>query len=255
MYRRFVDAFEKSLVIFIVILAWELIPRFNLVDNFILPPFSNVAESFVKMLLSGELLVHLWASIQRSVSGLLLAVLVGVPLGVTMGWFGKVERMIDPLFQILRNTSVLAMFPIFILVFGLGETSKIAIIFWGSLWPTLINSIDGVKNIDPLLIKSARSMGVSSFALFQKVILPAVTPSILTGIRLSAGLSIIILVAAEMVGANRGLGFFIFYAEQRYEVPQMYAGIVTISLFGLFVNSLLMKLEKYLTRWKEQATH
>ncbi|MEM5768688.1 MAG: ABC transporter permease [Bacillota bacterium] len=254
MQGRLVYIFEKTFVIFCVVLAWELIPRFNLVDSFIIPPFSNVAASLVKMLRSGELLIHLGASMQRSLAGLMLAILIGVPLGVTMGCIGRVERMMDPLLQIMRNTSVLAMFPIFILVFGLGETSKIAIIFWGALWPTLINSLDGVKNIEPILIKSARSMGVSSFTLFRKVVIPAITPSILTGIRLSAGISIIILVAAEMVGANKGLGFLIFYEEQKYEVPRMYAGIVTISLFGLFVNTMLVRLENYLTRWKERTS-
>jgi NitT/TauT family transport system permease protein len=255
MYARLGYVFEKTFVILVVVLAWELIPRFNLVDNFIVPPFSIVVKALVKLLLSGELLIHLWASIQRTISGFLLAVLIAVPLGVAMGWFAKVERMLDPLFQILRSTSVLAMFPIFILFFGLGELSKIAIIFWGAFWPALINTIDGVKGIEPILVKSARSMGVNSFMLFRKVILPAVTPSILTGLRLSAGMSIIILVAAEMVGANRGMGFYIFYEQQKYEVPQMYAGIVAISLFGWFVNSILIRLEKYLTRWKEQVTH
>jgi ABC-type nitrate/sulfonate/bicarbonate transport system, permease component len=253
MYGRLVYFFEKSFVILIVIVTWELIPRLNLADSFILPPFSTVVGSLIKLLLSGELLVHLWASLQRATVGFLLAAILGVPLGVAMGWFAKVERMIDPLFQILRNTSVLAMFPIFILVFGLGEASKTAIIFWGSLWPVLINSIDGVKNIEPILIKAARSMGVANFTLFRKVILPAVVPSILTGLRLSAGMSVIILVAAEMVGANRGLGFYIFYEQQKYEVPQMYAGIVTIALLGFLVNYLLIRLEKYLTKWKEQV--
>jgi NitT/TauT family transport system permease protein len=167
-----------------------------------------------------------------------------------MGWFQKLEEYLDPLLQIFRNTSVLALFPVFILVFGLGELSKSAIVFWGCIWPSLLNTISGVKGVDPLLIKSARSMGISVLKLFQKVILPAALPEIMTGIRLSAGVAIIILVAAEMLGATRGLGYFIFYAQQKYAIPDMYAGIVTISILGVLINFLLVKLENRIAAWK-----
>lgn len=246
------NLFSKSIVIIVFLALWELFPRLGWVDSFILPPFSAVFVSWLGMVLSGEIFAHLAISLQRMGSGFLLAVAVGVPLGILMGWFSRLEQYLDPLLQVFRNTSVLAMFPVFILLFGLGETSKVTIIFWGSIWSALLSTIGGVKNIDPLLIKAARSMGISVIGLFRKVILPAALPAILTGIRLSAGTATIILVAAEMLGATKGLGFLIFYSEQKYEIPAMYAGIITISLLGVLINALLVFFEKRITGWKEK---
>lgn len=248
------NIFESTIAGIIFVLIWEILPRFGLVDTYFLPPFSDVVKALFKIIKSGELFVHLTASFQRVFLGYLSAVLVAVPLGIVMGSLKRFEKYIDPLFQTFRNISVMALFPVFILLFGIGESAKVAIIFWGTIWPTLLNTIGGVKNVDPLLIKSARSMGISRLSLFRKITLPAASPSILTGIRLSASLSVIILVAAEMIGANEGLGFLIFYAEQKYVIPEMYAGILSLALLGLIINYGLVALEKKLTKWKEQPT-
>ncbi|MBJ6724358.1 ABC transporter permease [Geomesophilobacter sediminis] len=244
---------QKGAAIAAFLLVWELLPRLGLIDPFLLPPFSGVIRALTRLALSGEIFGHVASSLRRSVAGFSIATAVGIPLGVLMGWFKRFEKVVDPLLQVFRNTSILALFPVFILIFGLGELSKVAIIFWGTVWPTLLNTIAGVKNADPLLIKSARSMGVSQFTLFWRVIIPAALPSILTGIRLSAANAVLILVAAEMLGANSGLGFMIFYNEQAYAIPEMYAGIVSISFLGWLVNWLLVLLERRVTGWKEQV--
>jgi NitT/TauT family transport system permease protein len=119
-------------------------------------------------------------------------------------------------------------------------------------WAILLNTIAGVKNIDPLLIKSAKSMGTSPLKLFVKVIIPASIPSIFIGIRLSATTSILILIAAEMIGASAGLGFLLYDAEVKYQIPRMYASIITMSMLGLIVNYSLVAVEKRVTRWKEE---
>lgn len=243
---------RKTIAIAVFLLLWELLPRLHAIDPFFLPPFSEVIEALWVLTASGEMLKHVEVSLQRSFTGFIMAVSISIPLGIIMGWFQKFEGIVDPLLQVFRNTSALALFPVFILILGLGEVSKTAIILWGAMWPTLLSTIGGVKNVEPLLIKSAKSMGISQFNLFRKVILPAAAPSILTGLRLSATSSILILVAAEMLGANAGLGFLIFYAEQKYAIPEMYVGIVSISLLGFTVNYLLVALEKRFTRWKEQ---
>jgi NitT/TauT family transport system permease protein len=245
---------QRSLVIVLFLLLWEIVPRFGLFDRMFLPPFSEVFQAFVDLITSGELSIHIVASLKRSAAGLSLAVLTAVPLGLLVGWFDRVEKFLDPLLQLFRNTSTFALFPVFIIFFGIGEVSKVAIIFWGTSWPLLINSISGVKHVDPLLIKSARSMGTSNFWLFIKVILPASTPSILTGFRLSATNSIIILVASEMMGASQGLGFLIHYKEQMFDISAMYAGVITISLIGVTLNFLIVKTEKRLLRWKQTIT-
>lgn len=243
--------FQSTIAIAVILVLWQLLPTLGFVDPFLLPPFSSVIQGLVKLIGSGEMLRHMLASFGRAGTGYLLAVSLAIPLGVFMGWYKRVERIVDPLLQACRNTSTLALYPVFILFFGLGETSKVAIIIWGTLWPILLNTIAGVKNVEPLLIKAARALGVSGFTLLAKVVLPMVLPFILTGLRLSAATSILMLVAAEMLGADRGLGFMIFYYEERYAIPEMFAGIISISLLGLLLNFLLIKLEKRLTRWKD----
>ncbi|HWQ43278.1 MAG TPA: ABC transporter permease [Desulfosporosinus sp.] len=239
-----------SVLIFLVI--WEVAPRVGLVDTVFLPPFSKVALAFWNLLITGELFKHIGISLSRAGVGFGLGLLFAIPLGLIIGWFRGFERFIDPLMQTFRQTSVLALFPVFMLLFGIGELSKVAVIFWGVQWAVLLTTIGGVKNIDPLFIKSARSMGISPLSLFIKVILPASMPSIFTGVRLSATNSILILVAAEMLGANSGLGYLIFFYEVNFLIPKMYAIIITMSMLGLIVNYSLLALERKTLKWKEE---
>ena len=138
----------------------------------------------------------------------------------------------------------------FVLILGLGETSKIAIVLYGCAWPILLNTISGLRTVDPLLLKAARSLGLGPLRLFQKVVLPAAVPTIFTGIRLAGAYSILILIAAELVGAKAGLGYLITYAQYNFDVPTMYAGIITISAIGLVINQLMVVLERRFSTWR-----
>ncbi len=246
------DCIHKSLIIIIFLALWEILPAAGMIDRSFLPPVSEVAVALIKMLSSGVLIEHILISLERAFSGFALAVLVAIPLGILMGWYKLFERFVDPLIQAFRNTSTLALYPVFILFLGIGEASKIAILFQASLWPILINTISGVKNVDPLLIKSARSMAVSNVFIFRKVVLPSSIPSIASGIRLGASISLVVLVAAEMIGAKSGLGFLIINSQYNFMIPEMYAAIVTLVLLGLVLNYALIWLEKKATGWKEE---
>lgn len=243
-------AFEKSFAIIVVILLWEITPRIGLIDPHSLPPFSGVVKGLSGFVLSGRIVPHLQASLLRSLVGFLLAVLVAIPLGFSLGWFKRAARIGDPLVQFSRNTPILALYPIFILIFGLGELSKLAIIFWGTLWPILINTIEGVRSIDALHIKTARSMRIGQLGLFRKVVFPAALPTIATGLRLGATRSILILVSAEMLGAKTGLGFSVFDFQQRDDIPEMYGTIIVLIVIGVLTNFLLVLFEKRYHRWK-----
>ncbi|NMW22582.1 MAG: ABC transporter permease, partial [Chlorobiaceae bacterium] len=192
-------------------------------------------------------------SLQRVSLGFGLAIIVAVPLGFLMGWYNKFERYTDLLVQSLRNISTFALLPIFLLVLGLGEPSKIAIIFYGASWQLLMNTMSGVKSVDPIYIKAAKSMGLSDWDLFRKVILPASIPSIIIGARLGAKIALMVVIAAEMIGAKSGLGFFIQNAQFNFMVPEMYAGILALALLGLLINYLLVWFEKKTTSWKGEA--
>ncbi|MER5423269.1 ABC transporter permease [Streptosporangium roseum] len=229
---------------------WESLPRLRVVDPTFLTPLSEVLVAWWDLLLSGELLDHTQASLIRSLAGFALAIVVAIPLGLLIGWYKPVADLLNPVLELFRNTAALALLPVFVLILGLGETSKISIILYACAWPILLNTVAGVKSVDPLLIKSARSMGLRPVRLFQKVILPAAVPTIFTGIRLAGAYSILVLVAAEMVGAKAGLGYLITYAQFNFRVPDMYAGILTISVLGLLFNQLLVRLEHRFSTWR-----
>jgi NitT/TauT family transport system permease protein len=203
------------------------------------------------MIVSGELTKHALISLQRIAQGLGVSIAIGVPLGLAMGSFKSLESAIDGPLQAGRQVSAIALFPVFILFFGIGELSKVAIIFWASVWPILISTISGVKSIDPVLLRSARSMGAEGLTLFRKVILPAAAPSVFTGVRLGAAYAFMVLVAAEMIGANAGLGFLVLYSQEVFRIPDMYAAMVALAALGLLLNRLLVVLERSATAWRD----
>lgn len=229
---------------------WEVVPRLGIFNPEYLPPFSRVVVALWAILIDGTLLTHVTISLERSLGGFGLATAVAVPAGLLLGWYPKVEEFFDPLLQLFRQTSVLALFPVFILVFGLGEFSKIFLIFWAVQWPILLNTILGVREVDPLLIKTARSMDLSRWQLLTKVVFPAAFPAIFIGIRLAATYSILVLVAAEMIGAKSGLGFLLFESEQLFKIPTMFASIATMALLGLGLNYGLSAVGNRINSWK-----
>lgn len=244
--------FKRSIAIVAFLALWEVLPRTGIVDPAFLPPFSVVLETGWQLALNGQLLTHLQASLIRSVSGFLIAIAIAIPLGLAIGWYKPFSELISPLLELFRNTAALALLPVFILFLGIGETSKIALVIYACTWPVLLNTVSGVRNVDPLLIKSARTMGLSPVKLFHKVILPAAVPTIFVGIRLAGAYSILILIAAEMIGAKAGLGYLINASQFNFQIPAMFFGIVTITVLGLFFNYGLLLIEQRLTAWKTE---
>lgn len=229
---------------------WEAAPRLGWINALFFPPLSQVLAALWDMIASGTIAQHIGISLQRAALGFLLAVVVAVPLGLVMGRYQLFERMSDFLVQTLRNTSQFALMPVFILVLGIGEASKIAITFYAAVFFLLINTIVGVKSVDPLLLKAARSMGTSDWDLFKKVILPSAVPSIVAGARLGVKTSLFSVIAAEMLAAQSGIGFLIQHSSLMLETDRMYAGILTLTVTGLVLNYLLVALEARATRWK-----
>jgi NitT/TauT family transport system permease protein len=246
-------ALWKTASLLAVFALWELLPRLSIVDQVWFPPLSKVLAVLWQMLRTGELQNHIAGSLTRSVTGFGLAALVAVPLGLTIGWYARVRSFLNPVLEFFRNTSALALLPVFILFLGIGEASKIGIVTFACFFPILLSTISGVKSVDPLLVKSARSLALSAPAIFAKIILPSAVPSVFTGFRLAAQSSILVLIAAEMVGATRGLGYLINYAQFNFLLPKMYAGILTIAFIGLAINQLLVTIERRLSRWRVPA--
>ncbi|MFF7308892.1 ABC transporter permease subunit [Streptomyces sp. NPDC008137] len=247
-----VSGATRSAAIVALLLVWETAPRLGLVDRTFLPPVSEVARAWWELAADGSLADNARASLVRSFSGFGLAVAVAVPLGLLIGWYRPVADFLGPLLEVFRNTAALALLPVFVLL-GIGETSKISIVVYACTWPILLNTISAVRGVDPTLLKLAKSMDLSAPRLFQKVILPSAVPVVFTGIRLAGAVSILVLVAAEMIGAKAGLGYLINASQYNFAIPQMYAGIVTISAIGVALNQFLVAVERRLGSWRLPA--
>lgn len=242
----------KSAAILAFLALWELGPTYlaSPSTRVFLPPLHEVLLAWGKLFEAGTIQGHIAASLTRSVAGFGAALVAGVSLGLLIAWYGRLNSVLNPLLELFRNTAALALLPVFTLLLGIGEESKISIVAYAAFFPVLLNTIAGVKTVDPLLIRAARSLGLNSFRLFQKVILPSAVPTIFTGIRMAGTASILVLIAAEMVGAKAGLGYLIVNAQSSFLIPDMYAGILTVSLLGLGVNFLLVALERHFSRWR-----
>ncbi|MGW5755698.1 ABC transporter permease [Nocardia rhamnosiphila] len=241
---------KPSVAILAFLALWEIAPRVGLVDKVFLPPFSEVAATFFELIGNGQLWEHVSTSLSRALTGFVIAVAIAVPLGVAIAWYRPVADFLNPVLELFRNTAALALLPVFILILGIGETSKVALVIYACTFPILLNTISGVRTVDPLLVKSARSLGFSQIALVYKVVLPAAVPTIFTGLRMAAASSILVLIAAEMVGAKAGLGYLITAAQLNFQIPDMYAGIIAIALVGLIFNAVLVFVERRLSRWR-----
>ena len=248
--RRLIAFGKRSLLLLVLLALWEAIPRLGLTDPTFLPPFSDVIAAGWQLAQSGELYDDVAASLLRAVSGFLISVVLIVPLGLAVGWYARLGDLLNQFIEVCRNTAPLALLPVFILLLGIGEFSKITMVIYSCAWPLLLNTIAGVKQVDPLLIKSARTMGATPQQLFRKVILPAALPTIFVGIRLASASAMLVLVASEMVGAKAGLGYLIIYSQYSFLIPQMYFGILGITVIGLTFNAVLEALEGRLMRWK-----
>jgi NitT/TauT family transport system permease protein len=236
----------------LVILAaiWQVLPSEHIVDPTFVTPLNTVLSTWWHLLRDGTLWANTRVSLIRAGVGFGIALVLGVPLGLLIGWHRLAAEVFNPVLELFRNTAPLAILPVFILILGIGQTSKFVFVAYTCLWPIMLNTISAVKTVDPLLIKSARSLGYSQLRIFQKVVLPASVPTIFTGIRLAGSYALLVLIAAELVGANSGLGFLITDSEQNFAIPTMYAAIITVSLIGVILNLLLLRLQRRFSTWQ-----
>jgi NitT/TauT family transport system permease protein len=231
-------------------LAWELLPKLHIVDPHFVTPFGRVVATWWQLLRDGTLWQQVEPSLIRAGIGFGAAVLIGIPLGAAIAWYRPIREVATPVLEVFRNTAALAILPVFTLILGIGELTKYTIVCYACLFPILLNTISGISGVDTQLMRTARVLGLSPVATFRKVALPAAMPTIFTGIRISGAVSVMVLLAAEMVGATAGLGYFINASEQGFQVPDMYAGILSITLLGLAINYGLLFLEKRLSGWQ-----
>jgi ABC-type nitrate/sulfonate/bicarbonate transport system permease component len=236
-----------------LLLLWEMVVYVGWFKPTLLSPPSVAFPEVWTYFASGAILPHLGASLQRGALGFSIAALVGVPLGLFIGSVRLVSLAASPIIEFLRQLPPLAMLPVFLLFLGLGFRAQVAIVIWAAIWPILLNTITGARGIDERLKKAARTLGAGRRDIFLKVALPSALPTIMTGVRLGASYAFLVLVAAEMVGADSGLGFLILNNQYTFKIPQMYAAILILALLGVILNYGLIALERHLTPWRGHA--
>ncbi len=244
--QRLKDSLPAVMVIAVLIAIWWL--AVIATHSAIFPTPWDVVTGTVQLIRDGSLWRHIGASLMRVALGFGLAVCVAIPLGLWMGWVGGAYRTLNPLFQILRPISPIAWIPIAILWFGVGNASPIYLIFISSVFPMIVQTVVGVHTIEKRYLRAAENFGVSRRTLFMRVVIPAVLPQILVGMRIGLGVAWLVVVAAEMIALHSGLGYMIMdsrNAGNRYDL--VVAGMVIIGLIGLSLDGFMRMLES--ARW------
>jgi NitT/TauT family transport system permease protein len=255
LWQRYDSIILGTSSIVVLLLAWEILPRvFTLSAGtklFFTTP-SQVAGTLWNMFATGAIWAPLAVSASGFAIGLGLAVVVGLPLGVLIGRSKNLNAMFDPFITAFNATPRLVFLPLVMLWFGLGLWSKVVIVFIGALFPLLINTYEGVRNADKLLINVVRSFGASEWDIARLVVIPNAMPYIIAGLRLAIGRAVLGVVVAEFFGSEQGLGVIMVQAAGRYQVDIVFSGLIVFAVLSLIMTALVQVLENRLSRWRPQ---
>ena len=232
-----------------LLLGWELAVRWGWLSSRILPEPLAVFDAFRRLAASGELWTHAAKSLGRACEGLAIGGGLGLLLGLLTGTFRIFDTLLDTSLQMIRNIPALALIPLVILWFGIDEAAKVFLVAIGVFFPVYANTYHGVRSVDTGLIEMARSYGLSGWALYRDVILPGALPSILVGIRFALGLVWVLLIAAETISAQSGIGYMTMNAREFLQTDVMLVGILLYALLGKLADTLARVLERYWLRW------
>lgn len=246
--RAYLELTALSLVAGVVV--WWAAVASGMANPVLLPPPYAVLRAIVQMTLEGTLLVDITVSLGRALGGFLIATVIGVVVGIVVGRSPRAFAIIDPWIELARPVPPIAVLPLVVLWFGIGEESKLVVVFYGALFPILLNTVQGVRSVDNNLVRAARALGASERQIFRLVVLPASVPSVVTGLRLGAGMAIFVLVAAELLGSSAGLGWLIMDAREHFFTDRIMVGIVALGIVGYVINRSLLWLEHRLVRWR-----
>src|SRR5258705_7262670 len=233
-----------------LLLLWELAVRAGLVDARFFPEPSRILGRLVGLAQSGELWTNTWASLQRLFWGALFGMVPALVLGLLVGLYRPVRAIVEPLVAATYPVPKSAILPLILLIFGLGEASKGAMVALGVFYPMIINTTAGVLEIDRIYLDVGRNFGAGRWQTFRTIALPGAAPLIMAGVKLGAGLGLVLIAIAEMIGAQSGIGYMIWNAWQLMAVDTMFVGLVVIALLGFAFSWALDELERRLLPWK-----
>jgi NitT/TauT family transport system permease protein len=237
-----------------LLVVWELGVRSRVIAAFYFPSPSFIAQTFCKLLSDGILIEHLQATLLRLLAGLLMGSLPGLLLGLAMGWSARLREVVDPFIAAVHPLPKIALLPLVMVIFGVGNTSLVIVAAAGAFFPMLINTMAGVRHINPIYFEVARNYGASRSKVFQRVVVPGSLPAILTGLRLAVNTTLLLTVAAEMVSSRRGLGAMIWLTWNTMRTEEIYVALFIITLLGILFAQLLHHLSTRLVPWHAERS-
>ncbi len=234
----------------LLLVLWEILGRLSLIDIRFFPLPSTILGGLFAMVKSGELIVHMLVSLQRVAIGFLFGAVPAIALGIAMGLSRWVRVVVEPISAALYAIPKTALFPLFLILFGLGESSKYAMVAVGVFFPILINTAAGVLQIPGIYYDVGKNFGANRYQVFRTIALPGAIPFIFAGVRLAAGMALVLIAVAEMLGASSGLGYLLWNAWSTFAIDTMYVALVTISALGVIITFLIQELEARLLPWQ-----
>jgi NitT/TauT family transport system permease protein len=248
--RSFVRGLTGIIVVGVV---WELFVRIWMPHSISVAPPSAVYHEYVRLIRNGQLVTDIKTSGQEFLIGYAFALVLGVAIGLLMGGIRGVRDYLDPLVSALYATPVIGLAPLFIIWFGIGINSKIAVVFLLAILPIIINTESGIRTVDPHLVETARAFSAGRSQIFRKVLLPGALPQIVTGLRLGIGRGLLGVVAGELFAAQAGLGYLIVASSQLFNPAGVFVGITALAFAGIVSMVLLRRLERHLAPWRTES--
>jgi len=242
-------------LVVLLLVAWEAAARSGLWSPLLFPSLASIASELGRLLASGEFLLEAWVTLERALGGFALAAACGVLLGMLMGRSAFVAGLLDPLFSGTYAVPKLALFPIFIFVFGIGSLSKIALVFLECLYPIAIMTYHGARDLNRTLLWAAQNMGASRADILRRVVIPATAPFVFAGFRVAVPVAMIVVVITEMVSSADGLGYRVIYSLSSLKTDRMLAVVVVIAALGYALDRAVVLLRDRLIYWEKLDTY
>jgi ABC-type nitrate/sulfonate/bicarbonate transport system permease component len=233
----------------LILILWEAAAASEFFPPMSFPRISAIMLTWWQLVVSGELLGEVLPSLWRMFAGYFIGVVIGVVLGLMMGYVRFFYNLLEPITEVLRPIPSPAYLPIVILFLGIDDEMKIFMVAFASLFPVLLNTYSGVRSVDPIQLQTARTFGVSGRKLLTQIVLPASSPYIFTGMRISLAVALIVMVISEMVAASNGIGYFILSAQRGFKIRDMFAGVITLAVLGYILNRLFLYIENRVLAW------
>lgn len=252
LYTTFQQPILSSAGLLGFFLLWEYVGTSGLVNPLFVSAPSKIIAAAVKMFQQGDIFNDLYVSGTEFFLGFLIAIAIGIPLGMLLGWYRTVYYVLDPFVTAFNATPRIALTPLFIIWFGIGIWSKVALVFLGAIFPIILNTFSGVRTVDEMLLRAARSFGAKDRQIFTTIILPGSVPFILSGLRLGLGRALVGIVVGEMVAATAGIGYSMAIAGATFQTDKLFVGVLILTFFGVVFTEGLNRLEHRFDAWRPQ---